>query len=251
MDDARLLARCAPVSGALITADYQTRGRGRTAHRRWVSAPGRNLLFNLLLHATAVDGVPQRLPLLCGLAVAGAVEASSGVPCQVKWPNDVLMRDLKVAGCLCERLGDWYSVGVGVTCNQRAGLPPGTGADLPASSVWLASGRRVRRWPLLEAILVELYRLLAEPGWAALVDRRLFARGLWVQLSGAGRGMPRCARVARVAATGGLVVHDASGSEYTCFSGSMRPVGVCRTGTSAAAPTGLRTKGGSGPEAPP
>ena len=224
MDDARLLARCAPVSGALITADYQTRGRGRTTQRRWVSAPGRNLLFNLLLHAAAVGGVPQRLPLLCGLAVAGAVEASSGVPCQVKWPNDVLMHDCKVAGCLCERLGDWYSVGVGVTCNQRAGLPPGTAADLPASSVWLASGRRVRRWPLLEAILAELRRLLAEPDWAALVDRRLFARGHWVQLGGAGSAVPRYARVACVAATGGLVVHDASGTEHTCFSGSMRPL---------------------------
>ena len=98
MDDARLLARCAPVSGALITADYQTRGRGRTAQRRWVSAPGRNLLFNLLLHAAAVGDVAQRLPLLCGLAVAGAVEAISGVPCQVKWPNDVLMYDSKVGG---------------------------------------------------------------------------------------------------------------------------------------------------------
>lgn len=222
MDDARLLARCAPVSGALITADYQTRGRGRTNERRWVSAPGRNLLFNLLLHASAVGGVPQRLPLLCGLAVAGAVEASSGVACQVKWPNDVLMHDRKVAGCLCERLGDWYSVGVGVTCNQRAGLPPGTASDLPASSVWLQGGRRVQRWPLLEAILAELHRLLAEPGWAALVDRRLFARGRWVRLSGAGRAMPRQARVARVAATGGLVVQDACGAEHTCFAGSMR-----------------------------
>ena len=222
MDDARRLVGCAPVSGALITADYQTRGRGRTAQRLWVSAPRRNLLFNLLLHATAVGGVPQRLPLLCGLAVAGAVEASSGTGCQVKWPNDVLMHDRKIAGCLCERLGEWYSLGVGVTCNQRAGLPPGTGADLPASSVWLQSGRRVRRWPLLEAILAELHRLLAEPGWAALVDRRLFARGRWVQLGGAGSGMPRYARVVRVAATGGLVVRAPSGMEYTCFSGRTR-----------------------------
>ena len=248
MDDARLLVRCAPVSGALITADFQTRGRGRTAQRRWVSAPGRNLLFNLLLHAAAVGDVPQRLPLLCGLAVADAVEASSGVHCQVKWPNDVMMHGCKVAGCLCERLGDWYSVGVGVTCNQRAGLPPGPAADLPASSVWLASGRRVRRWPLLEAILAELHGLLAVPDWAALVDRRLFARGRWVQLSGAGRGMPRHARVIRVAAAGGLVVHDACGTEYTCFSGSMRPVvpGACRTGASAADPTGLRTPAARG-----
>ena len=224
MDDARLLVRRAPVSGALITADYQTRGRGRTARRRWVSAAARNLLFNLLLHVDAVGAVPQRLPLLCGLAVAGAVEGSSGVACQVKWPNDVVTGGSKIAGCLCERLGDWYSVGVGVTCNQRAGLPPGAAGDLPASSVWLQSGRRVRRWALLELILAELQRLLREPGWAALVDRRLFWRGRWVQLDGAGRGLPGCARVARVATSGGLVVRDSAGAEHTCFSGSAWPL---------------------------
>ena len=224
MEDARLLARRGSVSGALITADYQSRGRGRTAGRRWVSAPGRNLLFNLLLHADAVGAVPQRLPLLCGLAVAGAVEGRSGVPCQVKWPNDVVVRGGKIAGCLCERLQDWYSVGAGVTCNQRFGLPPGTGGDLPASSIRLQSGRRVHRWALLEAILAELQRLLHEPGWAAEVDRRLFARGRWAQLSGAGRGIPRYALVARVAPSGGLVVRDAADAEYTCFSGSARPL---------------------------
>ena len=222
MDDARRLVRWAPVAGALITADYQARGRGRGAGRRWVSAPGRNLLFNLLLPAAAVGAVPQRLPLLCGLAVAAAAEARSGVACQVKWPNDVLAGGAKIAGCLCERLDDWYSVGIGVTCNQRRGLPPGAAGELPAASLWLRSGRPVDRRALLETILGELHRLLGEPGWAALVDRRLFARGRWVRLDGAGRGLPRCARVARVAATGGLVVRDAADAEYTCFAGRTR-----------------------------
>ena len=92
----------------------------------------------------------------------------------------------------------------------------------------------MHRWSLLEAILAELHRLLNEPGWAALVDRRLFARGRWVQLSGAGHGIPRCARVARVAASGGLVVHDAAGAEYTCFSGSTRPLDSSSPGVPAA-----------------
>lgn len=236
MDDARRLLRAAPVTGALISADYQTRGRGRGAGRRWVSAPRRNLLFNLLLHAGAVGPAPQRLPLLCGLAVAGAVEAASGVACEVKWPNDVVARGAKIAGCLCERLDDWYSVGLGVTCNQRRGLPPGAAGDLPASSLWLQSGRPVRRWPLLEAILDQLHRLLREPGWAALVDRRLFARGRWVWLEGAGSGAPRCARVARVAASGGLVVRDAAGAEHTCFAGRVRlPAPGAAPGAPAAA----------------
>ena len=151
MEDARALIRQAPVHGALIVTNYQTRGRGRTPRRHWVSAPGRNLLFNLLLARSAVSapvsgpdagggaGTPARLPLLCGLAVARAVEAVSGVACRVKWPNDVIVRGSKVAGCLCEALAGWCSVGVGVTCNQLRGLP---GGALPASSVRLQCGRR-------------------------------------------------------------------------------------------------------------
>ena len=222
VDDARRLARLAPADGALITTDYQTHGRGRSAARRWVSEPRRNLLFNLLLSAETVGAQPQRLPLVAGLAVARAVQAASGLTCRVKWPNDVVAGGRKIAGCLCERTAGWYSVGVGVTCNQRHGLPPGAAGELPASSILLQSGRRVRRRSLLEAILAALQRALAEPDWARAVDRRLFLRGEWVHLEGAGRGRPRVARVIGIAATGGLLVVAAGGRRHTCFAGSLR-----------------------------
>ncbi len=230
MEDARALIRQAPVHGALIVTNYQTRGRGRTPRRHWVSAPGRNLLFNLLLARSAVSapvsgpdagggaGTPARLPLLCGLAVARAVEAVSGVACRVKWPNDVIVRGSKVAGCLCEALAGWCSVGVGVTCNQLRGLP---GGALPASSVRLQCGRRVPRVQVLERILAELDRLLRDPHWAAAVDRRLYARGCWVRIIDAGRGLPAPVRIERVAADGGLLVRDAAGALHTCVSGRI------------------------------
>jgi BirA family biotin operon repressor/biotin-[acetyl-CoA-carboxylase] ligase len=221
-DDARLLARSAPADGALITADYQTRGRGRNRDRRWVSEPRRNLLFNLLLSADTVGTQPQRLPLVTGLAVARAVQAASGLTCRVKWPNDVVAGGCKIAGCLCERTAGWFSVGVGVTCNQRRGLPPGAPGELAASSILLQSGRQVRRWVLLEAILAALHRALAEPDWAPAVDRRLFLRGEWVHLDDAGRGLPRVARVIGVAEAGGLAVVDEDGCRHTCFAGSLR-----------------------------
>ena len=221
-DAARRLARVAPRDGALITADYQTHGRGRSAGRRWVSEPRRNLLFNLLLSADTVGAQPQRLPLVTGLAVARAVQAASGLACRVKWPNDVVAGGAKIAGCLCERTAGWYSVGVGVTCNQRHGLPPGADGELAASSILLQSGRRVRRWVLLAAILAELERALAEPAWAPAVDRLLLLRGEWVYLDGAGRGLPPVARVVGIAGAGGLAVEDACGRRHTCFAGSVR-----------------------------
>ena len=227
VEDARRLVRLAPHDGALITADYQSHGRGRTAARRWVSEPRQNLLFNLLLAADTVGAQPQRLPLLTGLAVARAVEAASGLACRVKWPNDVVAGGGKIAGCLCERTGGWYSVGVGVTCNQRRGLPPGAAGELAAASIRLQSGRRVRRWMLLAAILAALHRLLAEPEWAPAVDRKLLLRGEWVQLDGAARGLPRRARVIGIGAAGGLTVEDAGGRRHTCFAGRMRVPSDC------------------------
>jgi len=242
VEDARRLVRLAPYDGALITADYQTHGRGRTAARRWVSEPRCNLLFNLLLSAESVGAQPQRLPLLTGLAVARAVQAEGGPACRVKWPNDVVAGGAKIAGCLCERTGGWYSVGVGVTCNQRRGLPPGAPGELPASSIRLQSGRRVRRWALLAAILAALHRLLAEPEWAPAVDRKLLLRGEWVHLDGAARGLPRTVRVIGIAAGGGLMVEDAAGLRHTCFAGSLRvPADSPRaTGRGAGRPSSSR-----------
>ncbi|MDE0024436.1 MAG: hypothetical protein OXP69_08480 [Spirochaetaceae bacterium] len=246
VEDARRLVRLAPYDGALITADYQTRGRGRTAARRWVSEPRRNLLFNLLLSADSVGAQPQRLPLLTGLAVARAVEAEGGPACRVKWPNDVVAGGAKIAGCLCERTGGWYSVGVGVTCNQRRGLPPGAPGELPASSIRLQSGRWVRRWVLLAAILAALHRLLAEPEWAPAVDRKLLLRGEWVQLDGAARGLPREVRVIGITAAGGLTVEDAAGLRHTCFAGSIRvPANFPRaTGRGAGQPQTVASRPG-------
>ena len=222
VEDARRLARENPADGALIVADFQTHGHGRTVQRRWVSAPNRNLLFNLLLRTATVGADAQRLPLLAGLAVARAVREVSGLPCRVKWPNDVVVRGCKIAGCLCEGLHGWYSIGVGVTCNQCRGLPRAGAGELPISSIALQSGRRARRWILLEAILAELHRLLAETDWAEAVDRLLFARGAWVQLEAAGNGGPGRARVVGVAAGGGLCVQGADGRRHVCHAGSLR-----------------------------
>ena len=137
-------------------------------------------------------------------------------------------------------------MGVGVTCNQRHGLPPGAAGELPASSIRLQSGRRVRRWVLLAEILTALHRLLAEPEWAPAVDRKLLLRGEWVQLDGTARGLPRRARVIGIGAAGGLTVEDPGGVRHTCFAGSMRVPADSRfaTGGAAAQPQTVASRPG-------
>ncbi|MEA2179392.1 MAG: BirA family transcriptional regulator [Solirubrobacteraceae bacterium] len=114
---ARELAAGDAPHGTLVTAREQTAGRGRQG-RSWVGPPGTALLMSLVLreHDTL-------LPLRAGLAVADV----AGGHALVKWPNDVLVEDRKVAGILVEGRPNegWAVLGIGV--NVAVEL-----ADLPA-----------------------------------------------------------------------------------------------------------------------
>jgi BirA family biotin operon repressor/biotin-[acetyl-CoA-carboxylase] ligase len=147
------LARNAAIAGAdqgwTVITDLQLEGRGRHG-RAWI-APGETaLLFSTILQPP-VDVLPL-LPLLTALSVAGGIEGATGVVAQLKWPNDVLVDDHKLAGILLEHPGGAaVIVGVGVNVNQLA-------ADLPsgATSLLAQTGRSLDREPLLAAILNDL-----------------------------------------------------------------------------------------------
>ncbi|HEX9095009.1 MAG TPA: biotin--[acetyl-CoA-carboxylase] ligase [Candidatus Dormibacteraeota bacterium] len=147
------LARNAAIAGAdqgwTVITDLQLEGRGRHG-RAWI-APGETaVLFSTILQPP-VDVLPL-LPLLTALSVAGGIEVATGVVAQLKWPNDVLFDDRKLAGILLEHPGGAAVIlGVGVNVNQSV-------ADLPsgATSLLALTGRRLDREPLLAAILNDL-----------------------------------------------------------------------------------------------
>ena len=91
--------------GLVLVAEHQTAGRGRLG-REWVSPAPR--VADRLLPAGAPDGRRRRrwawLPLLTGVATAGAVRRATGVEVDLKWPNDVLAGGLKLGGILLERV---------------------------------------------------------------------------------------------------------------------------------------------------
>ncbi len=147
------LARAATEAGAeqgwTVITDLQLEGRGRRG-RTWVAPKGTALLFSTILHPP-VD-VLGLLPLLAALAVAGGIEVATGVSPDLKWPNDVLLKDNKLAGILLEHPGGPAVIlGVGVNINQLA-------ADLPhgATSLAVEIGHRPERETLLAAILNDL-----------------------------------------------------------------------------------------------
>jgi BirA family biotin operon repressor/biotin-[acetyl-CoA-carboxylase] ligase len=147
------LARSAAMAGAdqgwTVITDLQLEGRGRYG-RAWIAPSETALLFSTILQPP-VDVVPL-LPLLAALSVAGGIEVATGVVAELKWPNDVLVNDLKLAGILLEHPGGAAVIlGVGANVNQLApDLPPG------ATSLRALTGRPLDREPLLAAILNDL-----------------------------------------------------------------------------------------------
>ena len=157
--NADLLARAlaGEPEGVVLAAEEQTAGRGRMG-RTWVSPPYAALTFSLLIRPDVPPARRGWLPLLTGVAVAAAVTEVTGVQARLKWPNDLLAGEAKLAGILAEAAGDAVVVGIGLNVSTepaeltRLLASPGPGA-LPATSLRAAGATALDRAGLLLAIL--------------------------------------------------------------------------------------------------
>jgi BirA family biotin operon repressor/biotin-[acetyl-CoA-carboxylase] ligase len=130
--NADLLAMAAEgaAEGVVLAAEEQSAGRGRLG-RTWTAPPRSGLAVSVLLRPRRPVADLGWLPLLTGLAVAEAVRATAGVAGTVKWPNDVLVGDRKLAGVLAERSGEAVVVGIGLNVGLPAdALPVATATSL-------------------------------------------------------------------------------------------------------------------------
>lgn len=154
-DEAKKLAaegeETAP-DGTIIWAKEQTDGRGRRG-RKWHSPPG-NLYCSLILRPDVPLAKAAELSFVAALAVFDALGAvgEPGHQVHLKWPNDVLLNDCKVAGLLLEaetsggEIPDWVILGLGV----NVGVFPGD-TDFPATSF------RAEQWPATEVDFLESF----------------------------------------------------------------------------------------------
>jgi BirA family transcriptional regulator, biotin operon repressor / biotin---[acetyl-CoA-carboxylase] ligase len=156
--NADLLARAlaGEPAGAVLAAEEQLAGRGRMG-RTWTSPPRAALTFSVLLKPAVPPGRRGWLPLLTGVAVATAVTQVAGVETTIKWPNDLLTADAKLAGILAEASGDAVVVGIGLNVStEPAEFPVPRPGALPATSLRAAGATALDRASLLLAILGEL-----------------------------------------------------------------------------------------------
>jgi BirA family biotin operon repressor/biotin-[acetyl-CoA-carboxylase] ligase len=155
----RLYQRGALPPGGLVRAEYQSAGRGQQG-ARWDSQPGDNLLISTLL-------APHQLPVrrlfalnqVAALAVRDTLaEYLSNARLSVKWPNDVMVADDKIAGILIETHLQQQQVaaavlGIGLNVNQAA-FPGGYTTN--ATSMQRELGRAVDREALLSQLCLRL-----------------------------------------------------------------------------------------------
>jgi len=140
--------------GTVVAAGEQTAGRGRLG-RKWLAPAGTSLLCSVQLRP---DVPGERLPELTGVAAAAcaeAIEAVTGLVPVLKFPNDVLLGDRKVAGVLAEARESRVVLGLGINVNvPEAELP--REIDRPATSLLVETGREVDRAELLVELLERL-----------------------------------------------------------------------------------------------
>lgn len=231
LDEAR---RGAP-EGVVAVADHQTAGRGRLG-RSWKAPPGASLLVSVLLRPDLEAARAHLATMAAGLAMVEAVWLTAGFTPSLKWPNDLVVGDRKLAGMLSEaelhhgRL-DALVVGIGVNVNWD--VFPGELAETAVACNQVAD-RPVDRAALLAVFLERLedrYATLLRPGGDEMVlgeyRQRCSTIGRLVRVELAA-GETLEGRACGVDDTGGLDVETSDGVTTVAVGDvvHLRPTGI-------------------------
>ena len=233
MRAAAALARQGCPEGTIVTADEQTAGRGRLG-RSWASQAGCGLYLSLVLRPPILPHLAPMLTLAAGVGVKEAVEGLTGLSCDIRWPNDILVKERKFCGILVEmeterqRVGHLI-VGIGINLDQEE-FPPDLGRT--ATSLRIETGRNWSRLQVLDPVLRSLeasYDLYleggAEPVLEAFQAASSYARGRRVVIEGGPEdgSLPAGGVTAGLNQQGLLLLEDGRGSVSPVVAGSVRP----------------------------
>jgi BirA family transcriptional regulator, biotin operon repressor / biotin---[acetyl-CoA-carboxylase] ligase len=150
MTEAARLASAESPHGTIVLAEEQTAGVGRLG-RSWTSPSELGIYCSILLRLPLPPASFPVASLVLGLSTAEAIEKATSLACDLRWPNDVLIEERKVAGMLTHVVDNCIVAGIGINVNQTS-FP----ADLrtPATSLGIASGGQLQsREEVLVALL--------------------------------------------------------------------------------------------------
>lgn len=142
--------------GLAVFAEYQTAGRGRRGNA-WLSQAGKSVLCSILLYEPDIK--PDALVLACAVAVAESIGRCGRTAAKIKWPNDILLNDKKVAGVLVEGISvkrqNFFIIGIGINCHQKKEDFPDELAQM-ATSIDIQSSTVCDRNRIAKRLLVNL-----------------------------------------------------------------------------------------------
>jgi biotin-[acetyl-CoA-carboxylase] ligase BirA-like protein len=159
-DIARELAADGAANGTVVLAEEQTAARGRYG-RHWQSLPG-GIQMTVILRPESGSAMLSATAM-AAVAVCEAIRCCTNLPAQVKWPNDIVVSDRKVAGVLAES-ASCVLLGVGVNVNAPSSAFEEELKET-ASSLSEEAGGEMNKEALLGAILQEMDCLY--PAWSA------------------------------------------------------------------------------------
>jgi len=174
---------------ALVSADHQSAGRGRGDHT-WFTHPGTGLTFSLIIRPTKHEAEHMtRLPVMAGLALVRVLDRDYGIKSDIKWPNDVLINERKVAGILVETTWEKEAplvvvIGMGVNILPAA-IQPQEKLRFPATCLGFETAKPLDGQQLMFKITREVYRLRKKlhTNWLVRqVNRSLAYKNTLVQL---------------------------------------------------------------------
>ncbi len=228
---AKRLAAEGAAEGTLVVAESQAGGRGRRG-RSWFSPAGQNIYASVILRPAMAPSQTPQITLTTAVAVARALQEAAGLNATIKWPNDILIAEKKIAGILTEITTemdavDYVVVGLGVNVNTTA-------ADMPpdirpiATSVRIESGSRFSRSDLLCSLLQQFeryYDMLQYDGfkpimaqWREMSD--IIGRPVYVDVL----DVRHAGIVEAVDDDGVLILKDDRGQRHRIFSGDVTRV---------------------------
>jgi BirA family transcriptional regulator, biotin operon repressor / biotin---[acetyl-CoA-carboxylase] ligase len=211
--------------GYVVIADCQTGGKGRSG-RVWHSAPGTGIYLSMTIQP---NFSPEQLPiitLMAGLATAIAVNEFTPNPVKLKWPNDLLLNDKKIAGVLCEyHVSKVPTVIIGIGINVNHTQFPADIKDL-ATSLKLETGLETNRTTLIKQLVKQFdfqYSELKNNKVQELIDNWTLHSDLFGKSININRGNQSITgKAIRLDPLGRLVILNKSGKEIALDSGEVR-----------------------------
>jgi BirA family biotin operon repressor/biotin-[acetyl-CoA-carboxylase] ligase len=228
---ARRLAAEGADEGAVIIAEAQTHGRGRSG-RSWVSPPFANLYFSVILRPRLRPVHAPQLTLMAAVALTDTLSAFLPTPPIIKWPNDILVGGKKLAGVLTESSCDskrieFVILGIGVNLNYPVAAMPELIRER-ATSVVSVTEKSVSRELFLRRLIQDLdrcYGELEEVGFHSLATRweaHFGLRGKRVRVEMEDRVVIGTAR--GIDTDGALVLENERGVRRRIVAGDVIPV---------------------------